>query len=157
MTWTTRGLAVGSQLALALYLQAIEWIPMPPWNDLSRGNGQERLDLGLAVLSVLLVAGTIARRIWVLAVGAAVYGTWLWLQIDFWWRPFVLGATEREIAFHARWFGRTWTFLPPLAGSPGPDAAHVMLHVLIVSSFVATSIYAYRLIQSARRSPTCRR
>lgn len=150
MTDRARYAALWSQALVAVYLQAIEWIPMAPWNDLARGNGQERLDIAAAALSAVLVAGTYARRIWLVGLGVVVYGAWLWLQLDFWWRPYVFGATPRELAFHARWFGRTWAFLPSPPGHPAPDAAHLVLHGLILAALGATSVHTARLLRERR-------
>jgi|GEM_PF-2756901 len=53
--------AVASQLTAAAYLQAVEWIDLFPWNDLSKGNMQERLDVVL-LLSQLFIALAYARH-----------------------------------------------------------------------------------------------
>ena len=65
------------QIILLFYLQAVEWIEFPPWNDLSRGNGQERLDIALAVIQLFLIAGSVKRFKWILALASGFYGVWL--------------------------------------------------------------------------------
>lgn len=136
-------LAATAQSVLAVYLQAIEWVPMFPWNDLSRGNGQEALDVVLGAVSIALVYGTWRGRRRLIGLAAVAQTLWLAMQMDSWWRPYLIGASEVERRFHARWFGRTVTFLPSIGDHPTPDAAHVVLHVLLVIA-LGTSIAAWR-------------
>jgi hypothetical protein len=42
--------ALISQVLLAVYLQVVEWIPLGRWNNFANGNGQESMDIILALL-----------------------------------------------------------------------------------------------------------
>lgn len=127
-----------SQGALAIYLQLIEWVPMPPWNDLSRGNGQESLDIILGVLMLALIAGTLARFRW--ALGVAVLGlvAWFALQVQTWWIPYFTGGTPQWQRVYAKWFANNVRILPDWSDHPVPDAAHTLLHIFIVLALWAS-------------------
>lgn len=127
-----------AQLALAIYLQVIEWVPMPPWNDLSRGNGQERLDIALAIVMTGFLIGTWRRWRPVMIAAVIALAGWLWLQIQTWWIPYFTGGSAAWRRTYEVWFSRTLKFLPPIADHPVPDASHVVLHVLIVVALAAT-------------------
>ena len=55
-------------------------LPLPPWNNLSRGNGQPALDVILAVLCPGLVLGTSRRSTLALRIACESLAAWLWLQ-----------------------------------------------------------------------------
>ena len=137
--------AVAAQVALAVYLQVIEWVPLYPWNDISRGNGQETLDLIIGAVCLALVVGAVRRSR--VALGAAVVGlsAWLALQIQSWWVPYVTGGSDAWRRIYARWFSRTWRFLPDWGDHPVPDAAHTVLHLLIVVALIASAMAWWRL------------
>jgi hypothetical protein len=136
---------LASQIALAIYLQFIEWVPVPPWNDISRGNGQEWLDLAIAVISVLLALGTWRR--WRPILGAAVLWLclWLWLQVTSWWVPYFTGGSAQWRSVYARVFSRTYKFLPAIRDNPIPDAAHTVLTLLIIVALASTTMALIRV------------
>ena len=131
--------AAWAQLAAAAYLQLIEWVPLSPWNDLSRGNGQEGLDVVLGIAMLALAAGTLARKRAVMALAVLGYGVWLALQIQTWWVPYFFGASPRWARIYSIWFGRTVKFLPAIGDHPIPDACHVVLHVLLIAAGLLTA------------------
>lgn len=143
--------AVVAQTVLAIYLQVIEWVPLFPWNDLSRGNGQETMDLIIGAVSLALIVGAAMRSR--VALGTAVVGlaAWLVLQIQSWWVPYVTGGSASWRRVYDRWFSRTWRFLPDWGDHPVPDAAHTVLHVLILIALVASAVAWWRLKVSARK------
>ncbi len=130
--------AVVAQLVLAVYLQLIEWVPMPPWNDLSRGNGQERLDLILAAVMLALVVGTARRSRAAMALAVVALAGWLALQIQSGWVPDFTGGSPGGRRPDEVWVARHDRVLPAIGDHPVPDAAHVVLHVLIAVALVLT-------------------
>jgi hypothetical protein len=140
-------LAVAAQLVCAGYLQFIEWVPVFPWNDLAHGNGQDRLDVILAVVQLAVAFGFwISSRI-AMGLGLAAYFGWMFLQIDSWWRPYLFGG--RTVGPHW-YFARTYKFLPIIDSRPTPDAAHVVLQILLAAVLITGVVAFYRVV---RRPP----
>lgn len=131
--------AVAAQLAAAVYLQVIEWVPLFPWNDLSHGNGQEGLDVILGVVTLLLAVGTARRTTIAMAIAIVGYAAWLALQLETWWVPYVAGASPGWQRIYSAWFGRTFKFLPSIKDHPVPDASHVVLQLLLIAAIVLTT------------------
>jgi hypothetical protein len=142
--------AVGAQLLCAVYLQFIEWVPVFPWNDLSHGNGQERLDFVLAVCQLAVAVGFWLCRRAAMGLGLAVYGSWMYLQIDSWWRPYVLGGRKVGPNWY---FAKTYKFLPIIDSRPTPDAAHIVLQVLLLLVLVTGCLALWRV---CTEKPTAR-
>jgi hypothetical protein len=139
--------AVATQLLCAAYLQFIEWVPVFPWNDLSHGNAQEVLDVVLAIAQIAFAACFARGWRWPMATGLAGYTAWLILQVDSWWRPYLLGG--RTVG--PRWyFARTYKFLPQIDHRPTPDAAHVLLQILLLLVIIA-GVRAWRATGAAKR------
>lgn len=132
------------QIILTVYLQAVEWIDLFPWNDLSRGNGQEGLDIFLAVLGLVVIAGTARRVKWIMVMASAFYGVWLALQIQTWWVPYFTGASESWMKVYEVWFTKTYKFLPSIGANPIPDANHTVLTVLILGALISTMVALFR-------------
>ena len=147
MNWLV--LSIAMQILLALYLQIGEWVDLFPWNDLSRGNGQESLDVAMAIIQFGLVFGFVRRMSWVMGAGVGFYFVWIILQIQSWWVPYVWGASDSHMRFYQRWFGQTYKFLPTFNHHPAPDALHVVLQVLILV-VVITAVVAFIQV---RKSP----
>jgi hypothetical protein len=121
--------AVASQLVTAAYLQAVEWIPMYPWNDLSKGNMQEMMDIGILAAQLLIAFGFFRGRLVLMCAGLAAYIIWFYLQVDSWWKPYLLGG--RTVG--PKWyFAHTYKFLPQIGDRPTPDANHIVLQLLLV-------------------------
>ena len=129
--------AAVAQLTTVTYLELIEWVPMAPWNNLSRGNGQESLDIVIGVAGVSLAVATFARYRLAALAAIGAYGAWLLLQIQTWWRPYLFGADPQWARAYARWFAHNLRVLPAIGDHPVPDASHTVLHLLLVWSCVA--------------------
>jgi len=147
---SVRGATV-AQVAAAMYLQIIEWVPLFPWNNLTHGNGQAGLDIALAVVMGLAAAGTYARNRFAMGVAVAVYAVWLALQIQTWWVPYFFGGSASWRRVYAFWFARTTRFLPAIGDHPVPDAAHCLLQVLLLVALVLT-IRQWLIIRSSTAS-----
>lgn len=140
--------SIVAQSTLALYLQAIEWIDLFPWNDVRKGNGQETLDLALAAMCALAILATWRRWRPGLYFACLFYLVWLALQIATFWVPYVLGASPRWQRIHALHFGETTQILPIWGAHLPPDACHFLLQLLLVAALVPT----YALLRGSRRS-----
>lgn len=143
-TWLIRAAFV-LQLLLVVYLQAIEWIDLFPWNDVRRGNGQETLDIALGGVMVAALAATHLRwrpGVWL---AALVYAVWLALQIMTFWIPYAWGASERWARIHEANFAHTIQWLPTRGNHLPPDASHFTLQLLLLITLVVTSMAACRL------------
>jgi hypothetical protein len=131
--------ALGSQALLLIYLQAIEWLNLSPWNDVRGGNGQEGLDIALGGFMLLALIAT-WRRWWPgMLVAALGYGVWLWLQLTTFWVPYVGGASPRWQAIHARHFSQTIQWLPRWDTHLPPDASHFVLQLILAVALFATA------------------
>jgi hypothetical protein len=139
--------AVIAQLLCAVYLQFIEWVSVFPWNDLTHGNGQEGLDAILAIFQLGLAAGFAWRRVLAMMIGLLSYLAWFILQLDSWWRPYLLGGRTVGLNWY---FARTWKFLPMIDDRPTPDAAHVVLQLSLLLVLI-TGLWAWRAVRRARR------
>ena len=138
-----------SQGMLFGYYQLIEWVDLFPWNDIRRGNGQATLDLVVAGIMLGLILVTSRRVWWAMGIAAALYGLWLYLQIQSWWLPYLQGASPGWKRVYGRFFGETVKFLPTVGDHLAPDACHIVLQLLIVSALVTTGL---AVLSGLRRS-----
>ncbi|HEY8574286.1 hypothetical protein [Phenylobacterium sp.] len=127
-------------LVLGVYLQVVEWIDLHPWNDVRTGNGQERLDLMLAPLTVMLVAWMWTSRRWAQLTASLALLLWAGLQVTTWWSPYVWGATPGWKRVHARWFADTVQVLPNDGVHLPPDANHLVLQLLIALALTLSAM-----------------
>lgn len=117
------------QAALFVYYQLIEWVHLFPWNNVRRGNGQEKLDLYVAVILSVLMLATWRRMRWAMTAGVALFGLCTWLQIRSWWLPYFRGASPEWKRTYGRLFDETIKFLPSDGVHLPPDACHVVLQL----------------------------
>jgi hypothetical protein len=133
--------AVAAQLVAAAYLQWVEWVDLFPWNDLSKGNAQERLDVVLLVAQLSVAACFYRRWLTAMCVGWAAYAGWLYLQVVSWWKPYLLGGRTVGPNWY---FARTYKFLPQIGERPTPDADHIVLQVLLVAVLITGAVAILR-------------
>lgn len=144
MSWVT--LSVVLQAALLIYFQFHEWVHLPSWNANSPGNPQGRLDIVLGVAQAGIIAGVAREWNPAMAVGVAMYSGWLALQAAGWWIPYLRGASEGHMRFYEKHWARTWRFLPAIGDHPIPNAAHVVLQLLILGSLASTAAALIRAV-----------
>src|SRR5258707_9516892 len=92
--------ALISQAALAVYLQVVEWIPLGRWNNITNGNGQELLDIMIAVLQMVILLFYWKRWRWSMLCGIVLYGFWFYLEVCSWWIPYFRGASPQSMLFY---------------------------------------------------------
>ena len=139
--------ALGWQMALAVYMQLISWVPLGRWNyQPCCAPGLEQWRRGtlsasdaLTTLAFLLPVAVFwlgARRDWrwAMILSLVPVGIWLGLQIWTWWPPYLFGASERWASVYARAFAESTAVLPRWDNHLPPDAAHFVLQVLLLGS-----------------------
>ena len=133
--------AVVWQLVTAAYLQAVEWIPMYPWNDLSKGNMQETMDFGILAAQLLIGYWFIRGRPGLMCTGWTAYGIWFFMQVDNWWKPYLFGGRTVGPNWY---FAHTYKFLPQVGDRPTPDANHIVLQLLLVGVLLSSGVAIWR-------------
>ena len=130
--------------ALGVYLQAVEWLDLFPWNDIRHGNGQATLDLAMAAATLGLVSTLwISRGPWPAWLAVAALVVWGGLQALTWWPSYVFGASPGWRRVYARWFADTVQALPGDSAHLPPDANHLVLQLLILAALGASLAAAW--------------
>jgi hypothetical protein len=145
-------LAVVCQIAAAAYLQIVEWIDLFPWNDVAKGNAQEKLDIVLLVSQALIALWYFRQRLSLMLLGWLSYAFWFYLQIVSWWQPYLFAGRTVGPNWY---FARTYKFLPQIDARPTPDADHVVLQILLLAVLVSGAIaiwHAFQAQRAARRA-----
>ena len=145
------------QIALAIYMQVISWVPLGRWNyQPCCPPGLEALRRGILTATDVAGAGAFllpvalfwlgARRDWRWAMWLAVLVTtaWLGLQLLTWWPPYLFGASDHWSQVYARAFAESTRILPRWSNHLPPDAAHFSLQVLLVGSVVTGALALVR-------------
>jgi hypothetical protein len=140
-------LAVICQIAAAAYLQIVEWIDLFPWNDIAKGNAQEKLDVFLLVSQALIALWFFRQRLWLMLLGWLSYAFWFYLQIIGWWWPYLFGGRTVGPNWY---FARTFKFLPQIDARPTPDADHVVLQMLLLAVLITGAIAIWYTFQAQR-------
>jgi hypothetical protein len=135
-------ISLATQFLLAVYFQIINWFPLGLWNyqpgfvPLINSRMIEWGDVGvdcLFLLPFLLFSLAYWRNWkWLMWVGVAGYGGWLFLQIQTWWIPYIFGASDRWEATYRRVFARTTQILPSYGSHLAPDGMHLVIQILLV-------------------------
>ncbi len=148
--------ALGWQIALALYMQLISWVPLGRWNyQPCCAPGLEQLRRGtlsasdgLMMVAFLLPVAVFwlgARRDWrwAMVLSLLPIGVWLGLQIWTWWPPYV----------YARAFAESTPILPRWDNHLPPDAAHFVLQVLLAGSMATGTRAVLRQLRGRSNKP----
>lgn len=154
-----------AQLVLALYFQAINWLPMGSWNyqpgsepltqQLADGSIgiPEVVYVALFLLPVTLFLIAMSRNwAWLMWSGLVGYTVWLVLQIMTWWLPYAFGASDRWMATYHRVFSQSTQLLPTVGRHLAPDGLHILLSLLLVVVVITTAAGLVRLAHQGRHS-----
>ncbi len=134
---------------LAGYLWLITAVPLGAWNlqrgerlvpALLQGHGLGAEEVGTLVfisLPALLCWVAYRRRsIWVAGLTLTLDASWLWMQIQSWWVPYILGTPREWQIKYAQ--GPTTKLLPSFGQHLAPDGMHFVIQVLLVAALVMT-------------------
>ena len=106
-----------------------------------------------AALVAMLVVGAMiavwfaAEWLWLMCLGWAAYATWLVLQLDSWWRPYLFGGRTVGPNWY---FAHTFKFLPQIGERPTPDANHVVLQLLLIAVLISGGVAIWQTATAAR-------
>ena len=151
--------ALAWQLALAVYMQAISWLPLGRWNyqpccpvaldQAKRGTLGALEALGLAAFLLIPVLFALGRRkrAWLSWLAVSACGVWLALQLATWWPPYLFGASERWARVYARAFAEATQWLPRWGSHLPPDAMHLVLQALLTGAVIS----GWRYLSNERR------
>ena len=149
-----------THVLLTAYLWVVACIPLGNWNRqrdpqlisaLLSGSGIALSDLFMMVFvtipAVLFWIAYQQRRFWVgvLALGFDVF--WLWMQVQSWWIPYLIGTNTRWQLEYAK--GSTTKVLPSFGSHVAPDGMHFVLDILLVAALI-TGLIALRQLKRAK-------
>jgi len=142
MNWST--IATLLALALAIYLALTDWVDLAPWNNIEDFPARQKFLLSLTNYTPLLfIAYACSQQSQILIILALVVGVIdLLMHIAYWWIPYFRGASEPQKQEHAKLFGGTTTFLPPIGDHPVPNAQHIVVGILMLSMVISSVMTA---------------
>ena len=159
--WATMRLSAYVHWSLAVYLWAVEWIPLGNWNKqkgetllvaLLNGSGIAPDDIfTMAFVTAPAVVFWIActrRNAWFAFLTIILDLAWLAMQIQSWWIPYIFGARLRWQIEYAH--GPTTKVLPSFGNHVAPDGMHFVITVLLVAG-ITTAGYGIRQLLASRR------
>ena len=145
--------ALAWQVALAVYVQLIIWVPLGRWNyQPCCSTGLEQLQRGtlsvgdaLSIFVYVLPAmvfwqGARRNSRWAMGCSLLALAAWLAIQLWTWWAPYLFGASERWAAVYARAFAESTPILPRWGNHLPPDAAHFVLQVLLGGGVISGAL-----------------
>ena len=149
MKWIRASLV--AQGILALYFQAIEWLPLGSWNYQPGFTplGVQMIHGGLSAPDVLVVAAfgvpfaifwyAYSRSLrWLMWICAAGYTVWWALQVKTWWIAYAFGASDSWVRVYQRVFSHSIQLLPSFGRHLAPDGMHLVLQILLTAVVVST-------------------
>jgi hypothetical protein len=144
---------------LTAYLWLVSWIPLGNWNRQRDGQLLPALlhgyrigaDDAFMLAFITLPAGLFwlayKRSSFWFGVGALAFDcAWLWMQLQSWWIPYLLGAHLRWQLDYAK--GPTTKILPSFGNHVAPDGMHLVIHILLAAA-LTTGVLA--LVQLKRK------
>ena len=153
-----------AQVVLALYFQAVNWLPMGSWNYQpgSEPLARQVADGGIAIgdvgyVALFLLPATLflvamsRSWAWLMWIGLVGYTVWLVLQITGWWIPYALGASDSWAATYHRVFSQSTQLLPTVGRHLAPDGLHIVLSVLLAVVVTTTAAGLVKLAIRGRR------
>jgi hypothetical protein len=150
-----------TQAILALYFQAIGWLPLGRWNYQPGFTplGVEAIHGRATAQDVLLMAAFAAPFVvfwlaysrgsrWLMWIGTVGYAIWLALQVKTWWVAYAFGASDSWERVYQRVFSHSTQLLPSFGRHLPPDGMHLILQVLLTAAVVCAVV---GLLRSSRR------
>ena len=142
-----------TQVALAVYFQVVQWVPLGKWNyqpgfeplmirALNR-NLEIRDAAGVALFALPVLVFWIARlkrTVWLLWLGLLGYAVWLALEIQTWWTAYLFGASDAWLKVYQRVFSQSTKILPSFGRHLAPDGMHLILQLLLAIIIVSTAL-----------------
>lgn len=142
-----------AQGALALYFQAIQWLPLGSWNYQPRFTplGVEAIHGRATAQDVLLMTAFVAPFLifwlayrrgwrWLMWIGTLGYAIWLALQVKTWWVAYAFGASDSWVRVYQRVFSQSTQLLPSFGRHLPPDGMHLVLQVLLTAVVVSAMV-----------------
>jgi len=148
-----RPVTLAAQILLLAYFELCVLLPMGAWNDqpgMHAGFSLGMLILPLAIGfgQLLLLFGSIREIRTLLWIGLSADILWLASHVVGLWVPYIRGATPQYAAMYERVFSRTTKLLPNYGNHIAPDAMHIVLDVLLLSTIV-TVAWQLRMLHAA--------
>lgn len=133
--------AVIAQSILTLYFMVTHWIPLFPWNDLTKVSFayERHLNAFMNFIQFFLIYGFAYQINWLMTLGLIFWSLWIYGHIAAWWIPYFYGASKEEMLDYKQTFGRTYKFFKTYGNHPAPDACHTILGLL--TCFVLPTVY----------------
>jgi hypothetical protein len=149
-----------SQAALALYFEAIQWLPLGRWNYQPEDVGSSpfsnlplltlaqqhqltpraTLLVLVALLPFLSFLFAYAMKLrWLMWLQLVPYSLWAAIELG-WWVRYAVGYTDVQADRYQRVFGQATQVLPAWGRHLPPDGAHFVLHILIACALVTTAV-----------------
>lgn len=130
-------------LLFLAYQMSIDFINLFPFNDIhSRDKRLRKYEvLGnypplIIIAACFFVNNGIAH--WV---GFVMTSIIMVMHLFAWWIPYLTGYPNQVRADYEKYFSRTFKFLPAIKNHIIPDAEHVGVGILLVTTLVIQSIY----------------
>jgi hypothetical protein len=171
MNWLR--LSLLAQAVLAVYFQAIQWLPLGRWNYQPEPAGHGPFSnvplLTLAregrltpapvlivvsfALPFAIFAFAYARRLrWLMWLYVGGYAAWSAIEMS-WWVRYAVGYSESQVDRYQRAFGQATQLLPAFGNHLPPDGAHTVLHLLLICVIASAMLGLFETAPS-RVSPT---
>jgi hypothetical protein len=138
-------LALWSQFALVVYFEVVSLVPLGRWNyqpccpvafDLLSQGKLDAVEVFYLLAFVLPVVafwyGVRRKNKWFMLAALVLYSSWLVLQIEGWWLPYVFGASESWKRAYGQAFSASTQVLPSWGDHLPPDGMHLALQILLV-------------------------
>ena len=156
-------ISIATQALLAIYFQAILWLPLGGWNyqpgfePLLAQAIQDHLEVtdalgGAAFLLPALLFWLAYRKdlLWLMWTCAGGYSVWLVLQIQTWWVAYIFGASDRWVEVYERVFSHSTQILPSFGRHLPPDGMHFVLQLILASVVLSTMIALVQRLREQR-------
>lgn len=128
-------------IVLLAYQILIDFVPLAPFNDVKAVPFGKKVGGLLMNYSPLILIAFALHDGSPIGVMLSTVGCLLYLlgHLNAWWRPYLFGATKKELIEYQAMFQRTFKILPRIATNPVPDVQHMILGVVVLAMTVTTT------------------